>query len=96
MSTFKNHFSYGVIKEVGEDDVLVSINGQEVEIPLDDSNKKVIFDAVEEGIFIVPVDLEKRQLLMNIDTPTLYEVFPETDLEELAGATDELPDDEEV
>ena len=38
MSTFRNNFRLGTIKEVGEDDVLVNVNGKDVEFPLNDSN----------------------------------------------------------
>lgn len=93
MSTFRNNFRLGTIKEVGEDDVLINVNGKDVEFPLNDSNRQEIFNAVEEGLYIVPVDVENTDLLMTVDTKTLYEVFPETDLEELKDAAKELDEE---
>ncbi|MGM9988796.1 MAG: hypothetical protein ACI35O_16440 [Bacillaceae bacterium] len=94
MDTFRKNFSYGTIKEVGEKDILVNIDGEDVVMELTESNRKPIFEAVEEGIFIVPVDAEKKKLLMTVDTKTLYEVFPELDLKELKGSTDSFEEHE--
>lgn len=94
MNAFNKDFSYGIIKEVGEDDILVNVNGQDIEIKLDDSTRKPIYDATEEGIYLVPVDAKNKKLLMTVDTETIYEVFPEADLKELKGATEEVPKSE--
>lgn len=94
MSTFRKNFNLGTIKEVGEDDVLINVNGEDIEFNLDNNNRQEIFNAVEEGLYIVPVDLENKELLMTVDTKTLYEVFPETELEELKGADKELEENE--
>lgn len=95
MNTFRNNFTIGQIKEVGEEDVLVNVNGEDIVIPLDDSNKQAIFEAVSEGLFMVPVDAEKHKLLMTVDTQTLYEVFPEAELKELEGSTEPIEDDKD-
>jgi len=94
MNTFKKDLSFGLIKEVGEDDILVNVNGQDMEIQLDDSTRKPIYDATEEGLYIVPVDVKNKKLLMTVDTETIYEVFPEADLKELKGATEDYPKSE--
>ena len=95
MSVFSRNYTLALIKEVGENDVLLTVNDQDLEIELNEGNKQAVFDAVSEGIFLVPFDAEKNELLMNVDEAVLYEVFPETELNELDGATDELPDDME-
>lgn len=89
MNTFRNNFTLGQIKEVGEESVLVNVKGEDMEFSLDDSNKQPIFDAVSEGVYMIPVDVEKRKLLMTVDTQTLYEVFPETELEALKDAVND-------
>lgn len=95
MSTFKENLSYGLIKEIGENDVLISVNGQDFEIELDDSTRRPVYDAASEGIFIVPVDVEKKKLLINVNTQTVNEIFPEGDLKELQGVLNPLGDEYE-
>ncbi|OES43359.1 hypothetical protein [Domibacillus iocasae] len=94
MSTFKN-LSYGLIKEVGEDDVLINLNGEDFEVKLTPENRQPIFDSVEAGNYLVPVDSETKELLMTVDTQTFYEVFPESELAELEGAADYEPNESE-
>lgn len=87
---FKQNYTLGLIKEVGEDDVLLSVDNEDVVVPLHEKNKVAVFEAVEEGIYLLPYDKEKNELLMTVDEKTLYEVFPEIELDELKGATDDL------
>lgn len=94
MSTFEN-LSYGLIKEVGEDDILLNVNGKDIEIELTADIKQPIFDAIEEGIYMLPFDNVSKKIIMTVDTQTAYEVFPESDLEELEGSTNELPKEHE-
>lgn len=88
-----NNLNYARIKEIGENDVLLECDNKEYEIELTDDIKQPIYEAVEEGIYLVPFDNESKKILMNVDTQTLYEVFPEHELEELKGATDDIPDE---
>ena len=85
--------SYALIKAVREDAVLLECDGKEYEIELLADTKQPIFDAVEEGIFLVPFDKEKEQLLLSLSTDTIKKIFPEHELEELQDATKELPDE---
>ncbi len=95
MTMFNKEYTLALIKEVGEDDVLVTVNDVEVVVPLDEGNKQAIFDAVSEGVYLVPYDSKNNKFLMTVDEEVLYEVFPELDNEELEGATDDLPEDDE-
>lgn len=95
MTMFNKDYTLALIKEVGEDDVLVTVNDVEVVVPLDEGNKQAIFDAVSEGVYLVPYDSKNNKFLMTVDEEVLYEVFPELDNEELEGATDDLPEDDE-
>lgn len=95
MTVFNKNYTLALIKEVGEDDVLVTVNGGDVVVPLNEGNKQAIFDAVTEGVYLVPYDGKNNQLLMTVDEEVLYEIFPEIQNEELEGATDDLPDDDE-
>ncbi len=95
VSVFKKDYTLALIKEVGEDDVLVTVNDVDVVVPLHEGNKQAIFDAVSEGVYLVPYDSKNNEFLMTVDEAVLYEVFPELENEELEGATDDLPDDDE-
>lgn len=79
--------SYATIKAIGEDAVLLECNGKNYEIDLLEDTKQPIFDAVEEGVFLVPFDEENEQLLISVMTGTISEIFPEHKLEELKDAT---------
>lgn len=95
VSVFKKDYTLALIKEVGEDDVLVTVNDVDVVVPLNEGNKQAIFDAVSKGMYLVPYDSKNNEFLMTVDEAVLYEVFPELENEELEGATDDLPDDDE-
>lgn len=87
------NLNYAIIKEIGENDVLIECDNTEYEIELTDDIKQPIFDSVEEGNFLVPFDKENKKILMAVDTKTLREIFPEHELEELKGAADDIPDE---
>lgn len=90
---FKQDYTLGLIKEVGEDSVLLLIDDKEVVVPLHDKNRVAVFEAVEEGVYLVPYDKKNNELLMTVDEKILYEVFPEFELEELKGASEDIPDE---
>lgn len=94
MAVFSNNYTLGFIQEVGEEDVLISINGEEVEIKLTDKDREAFLHMVMENVFLVPVDAATNELLLNVDDSVLREEFPELDAPELLGAADDL--DEEV
>lgn len=91
---FKQDYTLGLIKEVGEDNILLTVNDEDIVVPLHEKNRVAVFEAVEEGIYLVPYDKKNNELLMTVDEKILYEVFPEFELDELKGATEDLPDDE--
>jgi len=80
MSVFSTNYTLALIKEVGESDVLLSVNEQDIEVQLNEDNKQAVFDAVSKGNFLLPFDAEKNELLMTVDEAVLYEVFPEEEL----------------
>lgn len=85
--------NYAFIKEIGEDDVLLECNGKQYEINLGEDTRQPIFEAVEAGVFLVPFDVKNKKILLSVDTDTIREVFPEHDLAELKGATEDIPDE---
>lgn len=91
---FNQNYTLGLIKEVGEDTVLLSVDDKDIVVPLHEKNRIAVFEAVEEGIYLVPYDKENNELLMTVDEKILYEVFPEMELDELKGATEDIPEDE--
>lgn len=94
MAVFSNNYTLGFIQEVGEEDVLISINGEEVEIKLTDTDREAVLHMVMENVFLVPVDAATNELLLNVDDSMLRKEFPELDAPELLGAADDM--DEEV
>lgn len=88
MSVFSTNYTLALIKEVGESDVLLSVNEQDIEVQLNEDNKQAVFDAVSKGNFLLPFDAEKNELLMTVDEAILYEVFPEEELKKLEDATE--------
>lgn len=94
MAVFSNNYTLGFIQEVGEEDVLISINGEDVEVKLTDTDREAVLQMVTENVFLVPVDADTNELILNVDDSVLREAFPELDAPELLGAADDM--DEEV
>lgn len=93
MAVFSNNYTLGFIKEVGEEDVLISVNGQDVEVKLTESDREAVLQMVTEDVFLVPVDATTNELLLNVDDSVLREEFPELDVPELLGATDDMDEE---
>lgn len=93
MAVFNKNFTLAYIKEIGENDILISVKGKDIELELTDENREPIFSAIEEDIFVLPYSEETNELLMNVDEETIKEIFPELELEELQGVTDEIPEE---
>ena len=93
MSIFSNNFTLAVIQEVGENDVLLSVNNEEFEVTLTDNNREDVLQAVQDDVFILPFNQETNEIMTDINEEDLKELFPEFELDELQGATDELPDE---
>ena len=93
MAVFSHNYTLGLIKEVGEADVLVSVNGEDIEIELKESDREVLFHMVTENVFLIPVDSITNELILNIDEATMREEFPEMELAELLGAAEEFDEE---
>ena len=93
MAVFSHNYTLGLIKEVGEEDVLVSVNGEDIEIELKESDREVLFHMVTENVFLIPVDSITNELILNIDEATMREEFPEMELAELLGAAEEFDEE---
>lgn len=93
MAVFSHNYTLGLIKEVGEEDVLVSVNGEDIVIELKESDREVLLHMVTENVFLVPVDSNTNELILNIDEATMREEFPEMELAELLGAAEEFDDE---
>ena len=93
MAVFSHNYTLGLIKEVGEADVLVSVNGEDIEIELKESDREVLLHMVTENVFLVPVDSDTNELILNIDEATMREEFPEMELAELLGAAEEFDEE---
>lgn len=60
MSVFHENYTLGLIKEVGEDDVLLTVNNIDIVVPLSEGNRQAVLDAVTEGVFLIPYDSKKN------------------------------------
>lgn len=94
MAVFSNNYTLGFIKEVGEEDVLISINGEDIEVKLTDTDREAVLQMVTENVFLVPVDADTNELLLNVDDSVLREEFPEMNLPELLGAANDMDEGE--
>ena len=94
MAVFSHNYTLGLIKEVGEEDVLVSVNGEDLEIELKESEREVLLQMVTANVFLVPVDSDTNELILNMDESAVREEFPEMELAELQGAADEYDEEE--
>lgn len=94
MAVFSHNYTLGLIKEVGEEDVLVSVNGEDIEIELKETDREVVLQMVTENVFLVPIDSDTNELILNMDESAVREEFPEMDLTELIGAAEEFDEEE--
>lgn len=94
MAVFSHNYTLGLIKEVGEEDVLVSVNGEDIEIELKESDREVLLQMVTENVFLVPVDSHTNELILNMEESAVREEFPEMELTELIGVAEEFDEEE--
>ena len=93
MAVFSHNYTLGLIKEVGEEDVLVSVNGEDIEIELKESDREVLLNMVTENVFLVPVDSHTNELILNMEESAVREEFSEMELAELLGAAEEFDEE---
>ncbi|MBT2583122.1 hypothetical protein [Planococcus sp. ISL-109] len=94
MAVFSHNYTLGLIKEVGEKDVLISVNGKDIEVELKETDRETLLHMVTENIFLIPVDSDTNQLILNIEESAVRETFPEMELPELMGASEEVDEKE--
>lgn len=94
MAVFSHNYTLGLIKEVGEDDVLISVNGKDIEVELTDSDRETVLLMMTENIYLVPVDADTNQLILKVEESVLREEFLEMELAELSGAAEEFDEEE--
>lgn len=88
MTVFNKEITLGFVKEVSENDVLITVNEKEYLVELTKDNREPLFQALEENIFIVPFNLETNEIMMDVNDEVIREMFPETELEEILNAVD--------
>lgn len=90
-------YKLALIKSISEESVVLEYRGKQYEIELSEDEKQPLYDNMEEGVFLVPFDLDSQKLLMTVDTKETYEVFPETKLldSELEGSVEDYEEEEE-
>lgn len=67
MGVLSHNYTLGLIIEIGENAVLVSVNGKDIEVPLNESNREAIFDMVKEDIYLVLFDIDTNKILITIE-----------------------------
>lgn len=86
------NFAIGIIKEVGDNDVVLSVDGEEITVDLSDEQAEELHQfLIEQDNFLIPINLETKELFLEMDSK-----WNEEDLEELIGISDiEEADDNE-
>jgi len=91
------NYKLALIKSISEESVVLEYRGKQYEIELSEDEKQPLYDNMEEGVFLVPFDLDSQKLLMTVDTKETYEVFPEAKMlgSELDGSVEDYEEEEE-
>ncbi|KYG91998.1 hypothetical protein A0U40_03405 [[Bacillus] sp. KCTC 13219] len=74
--------NFAFIKELDRHGVLLQANGEEVKVALTEENRQFIFEAIEQGTYIVPFNKAKQKIVM--DLSSLH--YPEMERPELKDA----------
>jgi hypothetical protein len=72
--TFDKNLTYGMIQEVGEKDVLVNVHDQLLEIELTDDVREAVFHYVEIGMYMIPIDLENKRIVLTEKSNAVFEM----------------------
>lgn len=71
--TFDRNFTYGTILEVGEKNVLVNVQDEKLEIDLTDDVREVVFHNVEVGIYMIPIDLKNKRIVLTEKSNVIFD-----------------------
>lgn len=90
-------YKLALLKRISEETVVLEYRGKEYEIELSEEEKQPLYDNMEEGVFLVPFDVDSQKLMMTVDTKEVYEVFPEAKMldSELEGSVKNYEEEEE-
>lgn len=75
---FDKNFTYGMIQEVGEKDILVKVQDELMEIKLTDDVRPTVFRNVEVGIYLIPIDIENKRIILTEKSNAVYEMLQNT------------------
>lgn len=91
------NYKLALIKSISEESVVLEYRGKQYEVELSEDEKQPLYDNMEEGVFLVPFDLNSQKLLMTVDTKETYEVFPEVKMldSDLEGSVKDYEEEEE-
>lgn len=91
------NYKLALLKRISEKTVVLEYRGKEYEIELSEDEKQPLYDNMEEGVFLVPFDVDSQKLMMTVDTKEIYEVFPEAKMldSELEGSVKNYEEEEE-
>lgn len=91
------NYKLALIKSISEESVVLEYRGKQYEVELSEDEKQPLYDNMEEGVFLVPFDLNSQKLLMTVDTKETYEVFPEAKMldSELEASVEDYEEEEE-
>ncbi|MEC1177250.1 hypothetical protein P9B03_02035 [Metasolibacillus meyeri] len=59
---------FAFIKELEKECVTLQVNSQEVKVALIEENRNFIFEAIEQGTYIVPFNLVSGEVAVNISS----------------------------
>ncbi|MCT6922828.1 hypothetical protein [Metasolibacillus sp.] len=59
---------FAFIKELDRHGVLLQANGEEVNVALTEENRQFIFEAIEQGTYIVPFNKANQEIVMDLSS----------------------------
>ncbi|WP_342472405.1 hypothetical protein MHH70_01980 [Metasolibacillus sp. FSL H7-0170] len=78
-----NKTVFAFIKELDRDCAILQANNQEVKVTLDEENRQLLFEAIDQGTYIVPFNTGSQKIVLDISS---LHYFPETGRPELKDA----------
>lgn len=64
MSTFSKNITFGLILEIGDEDVLLQVGNEKLEVALPEHAREAVQKNATEGIYIVPFDSVNKRIVM--------------------------------
>lgn len=88
----RENFTLGVVKEVGNHDVVLVVGDEEITIELADEKAEELQQyLIDQENLLIPINIETREMYLN----DAIKEWPETALEELVDASKSYEEEED-